>query len=186
MAVKFTVNYLCIVTKRNIKVAVIIFWAFSFMSLGIKYVSNNAIVRSTLNLIVSLAMIFCIVFITATYAILYRESRRHQSRIKTEQLPLEEVERFVKENKALKTTAFVVSAVLLSFLPMALTVFFVAIGVKRHLNLNSVLDVSLQPLLRTCAALNSFLNPLIYCLRQKEMRKFVFGVPCKRVEPAMN
>ena len=185
IAVKFTMSYPYIVTKRKIKVAVIIFWAFSFISQGIKYVSNEVIVRITFNLIVFSAMTFCIFFITATYAVLYRESRRHESKIKTQQLPQEEMERFVKENKALKTTAFVVSAVLLSFLPMALTFFSLALRVKRHLNLNAVLVVSV-PVARTCAVLNSLLNPLIYCLRQKEMRKFVFRVPFKSMEPAMN
>ena len=167
--------------------AVIIFWAFSFTSQGIGYFSNNVILRITFNLIISLAMAFSILFVTVTYAALYRESRRLESKIKTQQLPQEQVERFVKENKALKTTAFVVSAVLLSFLPMAfgLTILSIVVGVRTHLNLNAVFVVWV-PLAHTCAVLNSLLNPLIYCLRQKEMRKFVFRAPCKPVEPAMN
>ena len=187
IAVKFTMRYPYIVTKRKIKMAVIVLWGFSFMSQGIGYFSNNVIVRVAFNLIVSLVMTLCILFITATYAILYHESRRHEGKIKTQQLPQEEVERFVKENKALKTTAFVVSAVLLSFLPMAsgLAIFSVVVRVNRHLDLKAVLVV-LVPLARTCAVLNSLLNPLIYCLRQKEMGKFVFRVPCKPVRPTMN
>ena len=187
MAVKFTMRYPCVVTKRKFKVGVIMFWSFTFLSEGVKYVSNNVIVRITFNLIVSLVTVFCIVFITASYAILYRESRLLERKIKTQQLPQEQVERFAKENKALKTTALVVSAVLLSFLPMAfgLTILSIVVGVKRHLNLNAVFVVWV-PLAHTCAVLNSLLNPLIYCLRQKEMRKFVFRAPCKPVEPAMN
>ena len=131
-------------------------------------------------------MTFCVlVFIATTYAILrYLESRRHESKIKAQQLPQEGVYKVVIENKAVKTTALVVSAVLVSFLPMALTIFSVVVGVGRsHLNLNAVFAVSI-PLARTCAILDSLLNPLIYCLRQKEMRKFEFrAVPCKPVEP---
>ena len=109
-------KYPYIVTKRKIKVAVIDFWVFSFMPQGFKYFSNHVIVRVTYNLIVPLAMTFCIlVFITSTYAILYLESRRHESKIKAQQLPQEGVYKVVKENKAVKTTAFVLSAVLLSF-----------------------------------------------------------------------
>ncbi|XP_020602074.1 alpha-1A adrenergic receptor-like [Orbicella faveolata] len=186
IAIKFTMSYPYIVTNRKITVAVLIFWAFSFIQ-GIGYFSNNVILRVAFNLILSLAMTFCILFITITYAVLYRESRRHQSMMKAQQLPQEEVERFVKENKVLKTTAFVVSAVLLSFLPMALglAILSMVLGVRRDLNLNAVFVVWV-PLARTCAVLNSLLNPLIYCLRQKEMRKFVFRVPCKPVGPAMN
>ena len=181
IAIKFTMSYPHIVTKRKIKVAVIICWALSFTSQGIELFPLNSIVRSMTHLILSLAMTFCVLFISTTYAILYRESRRHESQIKTQQLPQEEVERFVKENKALKTTAFIVGAVLLCFLPMALTIFPMLLRVK----LGS-LFVVLKPLGPTCGILNSLLNPLIYCLRQKEMRKFVFRAPCKPVEPAMN
>ena len=185
LAIKFTMSYPHIVTKRNIKVAVIGFWAFSLTSQGIENFSNYGIVRFVTLLLLSSVMTLCVLFIVTTYAILYRESRRHESQIKTQQLPQEEAARFVKENKALKTTAFVVGAVFLSFLPMALTIFSMAVGVKRNLNVKAVLDMS-RLLTRTCAMLNSLLNPIIYCLRQKEMRKFVFRVPCKPVEPAMN
>ena len=34
-----------------------------------------------IRLILSLAMTFCVLFIATTYAILYRESRRHESQI---------------------------------------------------------------------------------------------------------
>ena len=185
IAVKFTMNYPCIVTKRKIKVTVIVFWLFSFMSQGFKYFSNHVIVRGMSNVIVPLAMTFCILFIATTYTILYLESRRHERKIKTQQLTQEEVQRFVKENKALKTTAFVVSAVLLSFLPMALTIFSVSVIGGTSVN-PAFVNVVSTLLVRTCAILNSLLNPLIYCLRQKEMRKFVFRVPCKPVEPTMN
>ena len=81
---------------------------------------------------------------------------------------------------------FVVSAVMLSFLPMALTLLLVVKGLNKQRQYEAVFSV-LSPLVccRTCA-INSLLNPLIYCLRQKEMRKFVLRVPCQAVEPAMN
>ncbi|KAL9966241.1 hypothetical protein ACROYT_G024289 [Oculina patagonica] len=121
----------------------------------------------------------------SAYVILYRETRRHEKKIKTQQLPQEEVERFAKESKALKTTVFVVSAVVLSFLPMAFTLLFSVTGLNKEVDIE--VYVVLMPLIRTCAMLNSLLNPLIYCLRQKEMRKFVFRVPCRHaVQPAMN
>jgi len=167
-------------------VAVIFSWAFSLTSQGIGYFSNNVIVRITFNLIISLALALIILFVTVTYAVLYRESRRLERRIKTQKMCKEEVERFVKEKKALNTTAFVGSAVLLSFLPMAfgLAILSIVVGVKRDLNLNTVLVVWV-PLARPCTVLNSLLNPLIYCLRQKDLRKFAFRAPCKPVEPVM-
>ena len=44
--------------------------------------------------------------------------------IKTQQLPLDEVDRFVKESKALKPTVYVIGAVALCFLPMGFTFLF--------------------------------------------------------------
>ncbi|XP_078376039.1 melanocortin receptor 4-like [Oculina patagonica] len=182
IAIKFTMHYHNIVTKQNIKVAVIAVWGLTVIPELIKIISNNAVIKYMRIFSVSLTIIFCIIFIASAYVILYRETRRHEKKIKTQQLPQEEVERFARESKALKTSAFVVSAVMLSFLPMALTLLLTVItGKKKEVVL------VFAPLVRTCAMLNSLLNPLIYCLRQKEMRKFVLRVPCMQaVQPAMN
>ncbi|XP_078377900.1 melanocortin receptor 5-like [Oculina patagonica] len=183
IAIKFTMYYPYVVTKRNIKVAVIAVWALTVICEVVRLILY-AFMRQVQNLLVSLAMIFCVLFIASAYVILYHETRRHQNIIKTQQLPQEEVERFAKESKALKTTVFVVSAVMLSFLPMALTLLVKVTGLKKTVDIE--VFVVLSPLVRTCAMLNSLLNPLIYCLRQKEMRKFVLRVPCQAVAPAMN
>ena len=55
-----------------------------------------------LNYIKSLISIPCIVLVGFAYVILYHETRRHRRKIKTQQLPQEEVERSTRENKALK------------------------------------------------------------------------------------
>ena len=82
--------------------------------------------------------------------------------IKTQQLPQEEVERFAKESKALRTSVYVISAVALCFLPMDLT--FLSYSMKWPLFLPT-------PWVRTFAMLNSLVNPLIYCWRQKRNEK---------------
>ena len=179
IAIKFTVDYPYLVTKRNIKVAEIVVWAFLFISELVRYLSNSVFIRRAHNLIVSLELTFCILFIVSVYVILYRETRRHKKKIKTQQLPQEEMERFFKESKALKTTVLVVSAVVICFLPIAVTV-----SLKRMMT-GKEYD-AVWPLVRTFGMLNSLLNPLIYCLRQKEMRRFVLRVPCQAVEPALN
>ena len=75
--------------------------------------------------------------------ILYRETRGHQMMIKTQQLPLEEVERFTIENKAFLTTVFVVGAVILCLLPVIIPLLF-----------NKVLGPQVgrkcEPWIRTC------------------------------------
>ena len=164
IAIKFTMHHLSIVTTQNIKVAVIGIWVFTICCAVL--LSQKATMKFS-ELVMTFAMISCIVFIASSYVILYRETVRHQKMIKTQQLPQEEVERFAKESKALKTTVYVVGAVMLCFLPMVFV----------FLNYAAELNVAFPaPWMRTFVMLNSLLNPLIYCWRQKEMRQSVFRV----------
>ena len=169
LAIKFTIHYPYIVTKHNIKVAVIAFWITTLFSETTVLVTDKTIIA---NLLVVLALFSCIVFISISYVLLYRETRRHERRIKALQLPLEQVERFAKESKAFKTTVYVVGAVVLCFLPAAVFLVVVLSGV--FLLTQSGLFLVYSPFIRTCGILNSLLNPLIYCWRQKGMRKFIF------------
>ena len=89
--------------------------------------------------------------------ILYRETRRHQKKIKTQQLPQEEVERFTKENKALKTTVYVVGAVIFCLLPAIVYIIIYLLGFIQGLL------VIWDSWIRTFIMLNSLFNPLIYC-----------------------
>ena len=114
LAIKFTMRYSNVISDKNIKIVVTVFWIISF-SLGISRLFR--IQRELGIRILSYFAILFILFVAISYMILYRETRRHQKMIKTQQLPQEEVERFTKENKALKTTVFVVCAVIFSFLP---------------------------------------------------------------------
>ena len=111
------------------------------------------------------------------YMILYSETCRHQKKIKTQQIPIEEMERFTKENKALKTTAIVVGALIFSFLPAIL--FLIFLRVSAFVSLVSIWDLWM----RTAAQLNSLCNPLIYCWRQRGIREFVFRPRNRLVHP---
>ena len=136
------------------------------------YFNHSSMLKT---LFIALAVMSCIVFVASSYVILYLETRRHQKMIKTQQMPQEEVERFAKEKKALKTTVYVVGAIALCFLPMAF------VFILRLLKLQTF--PVFPPWIQTFAMLNSFLNPLIYCWRQTEMRKFVFRKHTQVVYP---
>ena len=176
LAIKFTMRYLNIITKKNIKIAVAVFWIIAFTSGTFRLLKMQLIF---LLVEFTLVLVSCIVFIPLAYMILYHETRLHQNMIRTQQLPQEEVERFTKENKALKTTGFVVAAVIFCVLPGVVYLVLLAVGFSR----SSLLV--LEPWLRTCGMVNSLLNPLIYCWRQKEMRKFVFTRRTQVVHPVL-
>ena len=173
IAIKYTFVYPYLVTTLNIKVTVTAFWALALCCTILRRAFVNhgdwQKMREKIgNAILFIVLISCIVFIMMSYAILYRETVHQQNRIKAQQLSQEEIARFVKERKALYTTVYVVGAVSLCLSPgAALTV----LAIIRKLNIS----ISV-PWISTIVMLNSLLNPLIYCWRQKEIRKFVFQI----------
>jgi len=169
IAIKFTLRYPHLVTTRNIKVAVITVWIVSLIFRVARNVENKPMMAFSISI-----SIFCVIFIVFSYLILYREIIRHQKMIKTQQLPQEEEERFAKEHKALKTTVIVVGAVLLCFVPVVFVIVLGALG---------LVTTALVSWFGTLIMFNSLLNPLIYCWRQEEMRKFAFRFKTQVVVP---
>ncbi|CAH3023067.1 unnamed protein product, partial [Porites evermanni] len=174
LAIKYTNHYLYIATRRNIKVSVVLSWFFSFIISGLRYIKYD-ISRYVMKTLHFLAISFSVVFIVVAYVILYLETLHHRKKIRTQQLPQQEIERFVKENKALKTTVLVVGAVVLCFLPMAVYQLLTTLSSRGNKKLlyDTELVEFLTLMVRTASMLNSLVNPLIYCMRQKELRKFV-------------
>ena len=174
VAIKFPFRYHHIVTMRNIKLAVPFCWVYGILYCMVLQFGDNKFMMYYIW--VALPFVSCFVFIIVSYLVLYFETRRHQRRIKTQQLPREDVERYVTDNRALKTTVYVVGSVSLCLVPMCLYYLLRAFGV--HL-----VKESNRAMLRTFLMLNSFLNPLIYCWRQKEMRQYLFKFSTQAVHP---
>ena len=174
----YNVYYPYFVTNRNIRASVIVCWIFSIF---VQVLSLENPKQMIVKALLALVLNSCVLFVSFSYALLYRETLRHKQRIKTQQLPREEVERFVRENKALKTTVYVVGGVVLCLLP---GVSFLVVHMSGHVFWKPNLLIT-KPLLRTCGMLNSLLNPLIYCWRQQEMRRFIFKLwTTQAVDPA--
>ena len=178
IAIKFTMRYPYIVTTRNIKLAVTAFWIFSLSFGALRLIESKSIF---FNFLVALVLVSCFVFIASAYVILYFETLRHKKMIKNQQLPQEQVQRFKKENRALRTTVLIIGAVLVCFLPAVFALILVSSGVVQT---GSDVYLFFVPWVRTFAMLNSLLNPLIYCWRQKEIRMLVFGCRTQAVIPA--
>lgn len=168
LAIKYTMRYNAVVTVRNIRLAVITAWVLSTL---IEILGNVVTgLPEYFASLVAFILISCILFIIISYAILFVEICRHQKVIKTQQLSQDEIDRHATDYKAFKTTVYIVSAVLFSFLPMAMALLF-----RPKEGYGGLNDVFL-PWFRTFAMLNSLLNPLIYCWRQKEMRDYIMAM----------
>ena len=166
VAIKFTNHHPFLIKEKYIKICVAIFWIVALCTWALIYTVPLVAVFTIGPLVPS-----CIIFITISYVILYRETLRHKKRIKTEQIPQQEVEMFLKENKALKTTVYVVGSLVLCFIP---SYSLILLGAVEWLSLeNSIYFVSFC---RVFIMLNALLNPLIYFWRDKEMRRLALPV----------
>lgn len=174
VAIKFTMQYPNVITDSNLKIAVSAIWIIAFMCGTFRVLKMYLVINS----MASLITISCIVFVVSAQVILFRETRRHQRKIKARQLPQDEVERFTREYKALKTTVFVIGAIIVCLLPACFCSTLSATGLYGICPIN-------DSLWQTCILLNSLVNPLIYCWRQKEMRKFLFRIRTQVVHPAI-
>ena len=163
LAIKFTMQYPNFITDEKMKRAVLVVWILAFINGTFRVLKMSPAVRF-FSVLLTLS---CILFLAFAYFVMYRETRLQQEKIKTQQLPQQEVERFTRENKALKTTVFVIGALVVCLLPLCFCLIVTATG---------LCDICPIPktLTQTCAMLNSLVNPLIYCWRQKEMRKVIF------------
>ena len=188
IAIKFTTRYPYVVTKQNIKHTVILFWILA-ITWGITDMLTQIYADSLLfflNFAPAIILISCVLFITCTYVILYLETLRHRKKIKTQQLPQEAVERFAQENKALKTTVYVVGAVVFCLLPAAFSLLWVVSLPAGVSPTEFKFFDAYTPWISTFGMLNSLVNPLIYCWQQKEMRKFVFRFQARQVVLPVN
>ena len=167
VAIKFPFRYPYLVTKRKIKLAVPFCWIYcTWWIFAAQYLFDKQNKRLRF-LIIAHIMVPCVVFVLSSYGVLYFETRRHQKKIKAQQLPQNEKETFIAERKALKTTALVFGALVLCLFPAVFTILLSAVGIQR-------MKRNFASMVVTFAMLNSLMNPLIYCWRQREMRKFVF------------
>ena len=117
--------------------------------------------------------------ISVCNVLFYQETWRQKNKIKARQLPQQEVERFAKESKALKTTVHVVRAVVLWFQWLT-SVPFISSAATDKCEKTSLHHV-LLPLIRTCGFLSNSLS--LFVPQQGSLRKNIVGdtrITCPR------
>ena len=124
LAIKFTMQYPNFITDEKMKRAVLAVWILAFINGTFRVLKMSLVVRF-FSVLLTLS---CILFLAFAYFVMYRETRLQQEKIKTQQLPQQEVERFTRENKALKTTVFVIGVVVVCLLPLCFCLIVSATG----------------------------------------------------------
>ena len=155
IAMKFSLRYASLITTPRLTGVVLCSWIISVISVILR------LIPLTYSFAVYVTVIPAISIIVFCHTTVYLVSRRHMRRIKTEQLPSETKTKFVEERKALKTTSIIIVFLFLSFVPSLLYGIF-----SREIR-----QTNLRPLVLSCIFLNSLLNPVIHCWRNRDLRK---------------
>ena len=174
VAIKHSLRYAVIATPRRLKKAVVFCWVIALIEI-IPY-GLMALIPATLKYtkqvqyidkILTAFLLVNICAIVYSNAYILSEARRQNKRLQSEQVPQEEARRLKKETKAARTLTVVLVALFVCYLPI------LAIKVLWHALTKLVELRVLYVMLWWCvffSLLNSVVNPLIYCWRQKKFR----------------
>ena len=167
IAMKFSLRYASIVTTPRLIGAVVCSWMISAISL-ISYLTP--LTPSMLSgLLVYVTVIPAILVIVFCHTTVYFVSRRHMNQIKTQHLSSETKAKFQEEKKAFKTTSVILAFLFLSYVPVILD------GLLRLIDILPMnypeSQLQLLPIAFSCVFWNSLFNPVIYCGRNRDIRK---------------
>ncbi|CAH3110120.1 unnamed protein product [Porites lobata] len=171
VAMKFSLRYASIVTTPRLIGAVVCSWLISAISLISYNISwLTPLTRSTLSgLLVYVTVIPAILVIVFCHTTVYFVSRRHMNQIKTQHLSSETKAKFREERKAFKTTSVILAFLFLSYVPGILDGLLRLIDILPRNYPESQLQ--LLPIAFSFVFWNSLFNPVIYCGRNRDLRK---------------
>ena len=154
------------VTKRRIIAAALLAWSLPLIEALVLLVGLDS---GKPNLIFTLFVTFPrlagIIFIIYCHAAVYGEVHRHEKQIIQQQISVEAKEKMSKEKKALKTTTFIIGAVIVCYMPLG-----IVIALNNFQYIPSDIKYSLISVTITVVILNSLFNPLIYTARNRQFR----------------
>lgn len=167
VAMKFALRYANIVTTTRIKSAVICIWLFS-VAPAIASFSNVEFLRKIVGMTNFIIRVFSLVIILYCHINVYAVTRRHEKQIQAEQVSPQDVAKFLREKKALKTTTIIIGVLFMCYCPL-----FVPSILKQFVSTGYFMNVITltQPVFVSVALLNSLWNPMIYCFRNKMFRE---------------
>jgi len=168
VAMKYTLRYVTIVTGLRFKIAVVSSWVMACCPAILQSLSEEfEIIIRVAN---TLLGCFSLSLLLYCHFSVYFVTRRHEERIKCEQVSPQAAADFAKQKKALKTTRIITMTLLVCFLPANVHYFFLPIYFKSSSYIVNVIVLS-QPVLVSVLWFNSLCNPIIYCYRNRKFRK---------------
>ena len=166
IALKYALRYHQIVTKPRLTIAVVFSWVLVVLFFLSRLLSHSKLPRTiavTVLFLGTLVIAYC-------HFSVYLVTRRHKKQIAAQQISREAAEKFLKEKKAWKTTSIIIGFVILSFLPP------VVLDTWRSSGFAPGALLVFQPLIFYLLFVNSLANPIVYCLRCKDIRKAIISL----------
>ena len=176
IAIKYPLRYLDIVTEERIKISIILAWAIalimSISELALALIDSKSIysIYSVVNSVTqSVTGILFVITISLCYGYIYSETRRQLKRLKTEQLPQEQVQRIKKDRRAATTLAIILIALVITYLPAIIMAVLTALpgSIAGPLRFR----VIIWNWVGVTIMLGSLCNPIIYCWRMTNLRR---------------
>ena len=164
IAIKHPYRYTNMVTATRILCSSACAWSVALLSTATSRFLNDKLYQPLTD--GSIIAFFCTIIITFSQIFLYYETRRHEKQIAAHQVSEDDRKKFAKEKKALKLTTTVLFFLLLTYCP----VIVVGILIKKTFfdSLNAAhIALAIASFL---VLLNSFINPVIYCIRRRQFR----------------
>ena len=178
-AIKYSLKYDSIVTSTRLTVAVVCSWLVANVQALGRFGNSHLLTVITFYFTLSTVFLSILVIIYCQI-VLYFVSRRHMKQIKSELVSRGDTVKFLKEKKALITTTIIIGVVFMSYTPVIF--FSIARFALPSGNYTVRLISPLRPLGATCILINSIFNPIIYCWRNKKLRKAFFELLSRRAE----
>ncbi|XP_078361642.1 adenosine receptor A2a-like [Oculina patagonica] len=176
LAMKHTFAYNTgLVTEARLLISSALAWLFSLiLQMPLFFKQAAFFVINNLFIVLSIAMItFCQITV-------YREVRRHEKELSTQQVTEEARQKFLKDKKAFKLTTTIVVVLFLCYIPL----FVFRVVVIFYLNNMSVIVLLCLISAGVVAILNSLLNPFIYSVRMRQFRVAFIELTCRTVNVA--
>ena len=172
VAIKHALRYATIVTTNKLLSGSIAAWLIPIILEGLLFIEVSpfaSIIVLSVNAFLSLSIIVYF------YTSIYKESLRHQQSIK-ETAPSygNEANRTLKQEfKAAKTTFFILTCVLVCYMPYAFTMIGIS-SISFPVNMfSNSLVISISSWTATLVFLNSLIDPMIYGWRVEEIKRMV-------------
>ena len=173
MAMKCTFKHRTSITISRLLTASLIAWSLSVLIHVLSLPYSKVVFLTVSNSFIGLS----IAFIIFCHVTVFREVRRHGQGIAAHQITQEAREHFARAKKAFNLTFIIVCVLALCHLP----IFFYRIVSSKYTQISSETRFLVGKSAVSMILLNSFINPIIYAVRIRQIRDACTELACRTI-----